>query len=83
MILSMKHMSNDPIKFIANIISSMPLILLRSGSSWLSFKKQAQKGGKTFQKELICQGLDKETARLFTREYVGGSNLLKLFFNQS
>lgn len=64
-------------------MSSMPLILLKSGRSWLSFKKQAQKGGKTFQKELICQGLDKETARLFTQEYVSGSNLLKLFFNQS
>jgi len=79
----MSKSSNDPIKFIASIMSRTPLILLRSESSWLSFKKQAKKGGKTFQKELICQGLDKETARLFTQEYLEGSNLLKLFFNQS
>jgi len=79
----MSNPSNDPVKFIANIMSRMPLILFKSGSSWLSFQKQAQKGGKTFQKELIYQGLDKETARSFTREYVEGSDILKLILNQS
>lgn len=67
----------------AFVMSNMPKILMRSGFAWLSFKKQAQKGGKTFQRELVSQGLDKETAKLFTKEYVEGSNLMKIFMNQS
>ena len=79
----MSRQSNDPIQFMAFIMSHMPMILMRSGFAWLSFKKNAQKGGKTFQKELVNQGLDKETAKLFTQQYVEGSNLIKLFLNQS
>ena len=75
--------TNDPVKIMAYVMSNMPLLLLRSGGAWLSFKRQAKKGSQTFQKELINQGLDKETAKLFTQQYVESSNLMKLFMNQS
>ena len=79
----MNNQSSDPVRIMAYVMSNMPMILMRSGFAWLSFKKQAQKGGKTFQKELVNQGLDKETAKLFTQDYIEGSNLMKLFLNQS
>jgi hypothetical protein len=79
----MNTQSNDPVRIMAFIMANMPMILMRSGFAWLSFKKQAQKGAKTFQKELVNQGLDKETAKLFTKDYVESSNLVKLFMNQS
>jgi hypothetical protein len=74
---------NDPVQFIARIISSLPMILMKSGGAWLSFKIQARRGSKSFHKELIKQGLDKHTAQLFTDEYLEGSNLIKTLFNNS
>ena len=75
--------AHEPVQFMARIMAYLPIILVKSGSAWLSFKLQAKKGGKTFQKELIKQGLDKETAILFTKEYTNGSHLIKLLFDHS
>ncbi len=74
---------HDPVQLMARIMSYLPVILLKSGTAWLSFKRQAKKGGKTFQKELINQGLDKEIAIKFTKEYTSSSNLMKIILNQS
>lgn len=74
---------HDPVQLMARIMSYLPLILLKSGTAWLSFKRQAKKAGKTFQKELINQGLDKEIAIKFTKEYTSSSNLMKIILNQS
>ena len=74
---------HDPVQLMARIMSYLPIILLKSGTAWLSFKRQAKKGGKTFQKELINQGLDKEIAIKFTKEYTSSSNLMKIILNQS
>jgi hypothetical protein len=73
----------DPVQIMARVISFIPVIILRSGTAWLSFKRQAKKGGKTFQKELIRQGVDKETAMLFTQQYTSASNLIKILLNRS
>jgi hypothetical protein len=78
-----KQRTDDPVKIMAYIMSNMPMLLLRSGGAWLSFKRQAKKGSVAFQKELLNQGLDKQTARLFTDQYIESSNLIKLFMNQS
>ena len=83
MIQSDEERGYDPVQLMARVIAYIPIILLKSGTSWLSFKRQAKKGGKAFQKELIRQGIDKETAVLFTQEYTNGSNLLKLFLDRS
>ena len=42
---------------------------------FLSFKIQAKKGGKIFEKELISQGLDKETAKKLTEAYMEPSRI--------
>lgn len=71
----------DPVQITARIITYLPMILLRSGTAWLSFKRQARKGCKTFQKELLNQGIDKQTAKQFTQQYADGSNLVKTLLN--
>lgn len=73
----------DPVQLTARIITFIPMILLKSGTAWLSFKRQAKKGGKTFQKELIQQGVNKEIAIQFTNQYTSGSNLVKILLNRS
>jgi len=78
-----KENSHDPVQLMARIVAYLPYLLLKSGTAWLSFKRQAKKGGKTFQKELMNQGLDKETASLFTKDYTSSSNLIKIILNQS
>ena len=78
-----QQIRHDSVQLMARIMSYLPVILLKSGTAWLSFKRQAKKGGKTFQKELINQGLDKEIAIKFTKEYTSSSNLMKIILNQS
>lgn len=73
----------DPVQIIARIITHIPMILLRSGTAWLSFKHQAKKGSKTFQKELLDQGIDKQTAKQFAQQYADGSNLVKILLNSN
>ena len=77
-----KKESNDPVQFVARIMTFLPYIILRSGTAWLSFKRQAKKGNKIFYDELLKQGLDRETAKLFTQQYIEGSNLIKTLFNR-
>jgi hypothetical protein len=74
--------SYDPVQLMARIMTYLPIILVKSGTAWLSFKRRAKKGGKTFQKELIKQGLEKEIAMQFTEQYTSGSNLIKTFLNR-
>ncbi|MBS3777658.1 MAG: hypothetical protein KGY65_03990 [Candidatus Thermoplasmatota archaeon] len=76
-----QQIRHDSVQLMARIMSYLPVILIKSGTAWLSFKRQAKKGGKTFQKELINQGLDKEIAVQFTKEYTSSSNLVKILFN--
>jgi len=76
-----QQIRHDSVQLMARIMSYLSVILLKSGTAWLSFKRQAKKGGKTFQKELINQGLDKEIAVQFTKEYTSSSNLVKILFN--
>ena len=73
----------DPVQLTARIITFIPMVILKSGTAWLSFKRQANKGSKIFHKELLKQDVDKQTAKLFTEQYIEGSNLLKTVFNRS
>ena len=59
------------------MLSSMPSLLFKFGGLYLRFKSEAKKGGRVFQKELIKQGIDRETAEELTRVYLKGSDLLK------
>jgi hypothetical protein len=57
------------------IIPSLPSLIFRFGGVLLKFKREAKKGGKIFQKELISQGLDATTAAAFTDMYLESSSL--------
>jgi len=59
------------------VISSLPSLMLRLAGTFLKFKKEAKKGGRAFQKELIARGLDAETAAKLTGIYLESSNLMQ------
>ena len=82
----MSNNGNDdssPIKIFGMMIPFIPSLMFRLTGTFFRFKSEANKAGKIFRNELVNQGLDKETAKLFTKEYVDGSNLMKLFMKQS
>ncbi len=69
--------NGDPAKWIGMAITVLPSLVLKSGVSFLRFKRQAKKAGRVFRKELINQGMDKKVADELTEEYVRGSELFK------
>ena len=72
------EMDNNPVKIFGMMLPSLPKILFRFGGLFLRFKSKANKGGKVFQKELIQQGLNKETAEKLKEIYVENADLIKL-----
>ena len=57
------------------ILPSLPSLMFKLGSIFLRFKREAKKGGQTFQKELINRGLDEITAAQLTEIYLESSNI--------
>ena len=57
------------------ILPSLPSLMFKLGSIFLRFKREAKKGGQTFQKELINQGVDEITAAQLTEIYLESSNI--------
>jgi len=80
MVKELDNRNMDPIKMFGILIPRAPGLIFRFGKIFLMFKRQANKGGKTFKKELIKQGLDKKTAKGLTEKYLEGSNLSKYIF---
>ena len=66
-----------PVKLFGMILPSMPSLIFRLGGTFLSFKRNANKAGKVFKKELIQQGIDKETATELTERYMESSHIRK------
>jgi len=66
-----------PIKFFGIMIPSLPSLMFRFTGSFLRFKIDAKKAGKVFKKELIKQGIDKETADELTETYIESSHIRK------
>lgn len=67
----------DPIKIFGIVLPALPSLVLRFGGLYLRFKREAKKGGRIFQKELMQQGLDRSTAEELTAVYLEGSDLLR------
>jgi len=66
-----------PVKLFGMIIPSMPSLMFRLTGTLLRFKSDANKAGKVFKKELIQQGIDKETATELTERYMESSRIRK------
>jgi len=67
----------NPIEFFGAILPFLPALILKSGWAFLRFKMEVKRGGEIFQKELINQGLDKNTAARITGTYLEGSNVFQ------
>jgi len=61
------------------MIPSLIPLMLRLGKTYLKFKKNAQKAGRIFEKELRANGIDKKTAREMTEIYLDSSRILSAF----
>jgi len=62
-------------RMFAVFLPYLPSLMLRFGGSLLRLKRDAKKGGKTFRKELLRQGIDEETAAQLTEIYMQPSNI--------
>lgn len=78
---SQKSKEENPMKTIGVILPKLPSLMLKFGSTFLKIKRDAKKAGKIFRRELIKQGIDKETAEKFTEIYLETSNIGKFFKN--
>jgi hypothetical protein len=65
----------NPIKLFGMMLPSMPSLMFRLSGTFLRFKRQANKAGKIFKKELIKQGIDEKTATEFTSVYLESSHI--------
>ena len=66
---------NRPFKLFGIMLPRLPGLMFRLGGTFIRFKGQASKAKKVFKKELINQGIDKDTAEELTRVYMQGSNI--------
>jgi hypothetical protein len=74
-----KDQRGEGIRLVGVLIPSLIPLVLKLGKTYLRFKKDAQKAGKIFQKELRANGIDKETARAMTEIYLNSSRILRAF----
>jgi hypothetical protein len=65
----------NPIKLFGIMLPSIPSLMFRLSGTFLRFKRQANKAGKIFRKELITQGIDEKTATEFTSIYMESSHI--------
>jgi hypothetical protein len=57
------------------LLPYLPSLLLRLGGSFLRLKCDAKKAGRTFQKELLRQGIDEGIAAELTEIYLEPSSI--------
>jgi hypothetical protein len=74
-----KDQRGEGIRLAGVLIPSLLPLVFKLGTTYLRFKKDAQKAGKIFQKELRANGIDKETAQEMTEIYLNSSRILKAF----
>lgn len=74
--------TGDVIKGLGTIVPLLPSLLLKSGGAYLRFKKQAQKAGTIFYKELRQQGMKEHMASDLTEMYLESSAILRSLFRR-
>ena len=66
----------DNLQLFGTFISRFPSLAFKFFSLFLRFKKDAKKGSRIFQEELINQGIDKTTATALTDAYLESSDIM-------
>ena len=74
-----KDQRGEGIRLAGVLIPSLLPLVFKLGKTYLRFKKDAQKAGKIFEKELRANGINKETARAMTDVYLSSSRILRTF----
>ena len=72
---NMDNWENRPFKMLGIFFPKLPSLTIKLGATFLRFKKNAQRAEKTFRKELIKQGIDKQIANDLTEKYMEGSKI--------
>ena len=62
-------------KLFGTFLSKLPLLTLKFGGLYLRMKRQSNKAGRKFQKELMNQGIDKQMAKDLTEIYLQPADL--------
>jgi len=70
-----------PFKLFGMLLPSMPSLMIRLSGTFLRFKRDANKAGRIFKKELIKKGIDKKTAKELTEKYLAGSHIRRYIQN--
>ena len=73
-----KHKGRKKHSAISIVPRLIPLVI-KLGFVYLSFKRKAKKAGKIFEKELLANGIDKNTAKLLKQDYLQTSHFLSSF----
>ena len=76
-----ENMEYRPVKMFGMMLPSMPMLTFRLGGTFLRFKRNANKAGTVFKKELIKQGIDKKTASELTEMYLEASHIRRYIQN--
>ena len=71
----------NKVKMFGVMLPHLPGLMIRLGGTFLRMKRQANKAGKVFKKELIEQGIDKEMAKELTAAYLEPSNFMSYVQN--
>jgi hypothetical protein len=71
----------DGIRLFGILLPKMPSLMFRLSGTLIRFKGQANKSGKVFKKELVKQGIDKETAEELKEIYMEGSHIRQYLIN--
>jgi len=71
----------EPIKMFGMMLPRLPGLVFRLGGTFIKIKGQANKAGRIFKKELVNQGLDKQTAEELTRIYMENSHIRQYIQN--
>ena len=72
-----------PIKLFGMLLPSMPSLMIRLSGTFLRFKRDANRAGRVFKKELIKKGINKKIAKDLTENYLAGSNIRRYIQNFS
>jgi len=62
-------------KLFGTFLSKLPLLTFKFGGLYLRMKRQSNKAGRKFQKELMKQGIDKQMAKILTEIYLQPADL--------
>ena len=74
-----KEGTGGGIGFAGALLPSLIPLMVKLGTTYLRFKKKAQKAAKIFEKELRANGIDKDTAKAMTQIYLESSHILRAF----